>query len=462
MPTEEQVAEGGEKLRKRATKAANAAGIQDDIQVEKDGLVRFGAGFAGFLGGIGFDNRVRDYVKAAIGSYFAIKGGNASKDVIKQLIAEAIEASPHLDQPNTRPRSEARKYLAGKPSNVDDLIRDIAKKQQKHEVARNAKRINTNLPPYWPAPTADRESALRFLAEEVDSWLDQSIRLAQSHRQFLSERSAQHDAIDAVADFPPLDDDGEMRSCGTADDLFSEPAIDVAVERRRQRARKISATKSALERAEKFYGCNPRGLGVRKQINAPAGSGKTRLIILGLKKRLADLEGLVIWIALPDTDMMAQVHSDLREAGIPSKIVRGREAKNPAHKYQSMCVENETASAVTHAGLSPKEKLCPICPAREQCREDGYLSQETTEPGIYLLSHQYLVLPKAPCPRPDLVIVDETHWQIFCKHHDVFPEDIGKPFAAGSEDEKSPWATITFSNPVAPQAQRHHSPATSS
>ncbi len=140
--------------------------------------------------------------------------------------------------------------------------------------------------------------------------------------------------------------------------------------------------------------------------------------------------------------MVSQVHADLVAEGVPATIVRGRTAAHP-WRMQAMCKEHETASDLIAAGVSPKDKLCKICPSREQCLADGYLSQETAEPGIYILSTRYLTLPAAPCKSPDIIIVDETHWQVMCsKPLDIFPEDIAKPFAAGPEADKARWLAV--------------------
>ncbi len=350
-------------------------------------------------------------------------------DIIKKLIADAVEASPFLDQPGGRPRSDARHYLQGNPSNVDGMI-DWAISQEKRKAAPTWTPASTNLPPFYPAPTADKATALRYLGDEVTAWFDRAIRQARSYRQFASERQTQHDAIDVESDFEPV-----------AGDIFAGPVIELAAAQKQRNARKGKATRLAKQRALFQHGVRPDAPGIRVQVNAPAGSGKTHLTVQAIRERLADLAGLILWVMLPDHDMILQVANDLAAEGVPAKIIRGRTAAHP-WRIELMCREHETASELIAAGVSPKETLCKICPAREQCKADGYLSQETTEPGIYILSNRYLTLPKAPCPKPDLVIIDETHWQIMAARSEVFPEDIAKPFAAGADADKARWAVV--------------------
>lgn len=158
-------------------------------------------------------------------------------------------------------------------------------------------------------------------------------------------------------------------------------------------------------------------------VKAPAGSGKTEIVI-----------GVIVefWHLLIDlnTDVFAPTHAlcdewrgrlevAARNAGVKVrvKVIRGRGHGAPD---DPMCAKWELANEVARMGLPVTSTLCERkkdsdenerCEHHATCR---YIAQmRDTLPAVRIWPHEYLFLPRPTgLPEPDLVIIDEQFWPV--------------------------------------------------
>ena len=147
----------------------------------------------------------------------------------------------------------------------------------------------------------------------------------------------------------------------------------------------------------------------RRQIIAPAGMGKTRTVAQNLS-RCHNNE--VIWFVVPRLKLAEEVAETIRkESGIEVKIVKGRS--------EETCARHKLAKTLGGRGVNVQKTLCDNgevqceyfdeCPYQQQREE---LKSSSKVPCTYVMAHAYLT-SQAGAPKPDLVIVDESHWQNF-------------------------------------------------
>ena len=134
------------------------------------GAVRDGPGCGGYLRMIGFEGHIRTQIRAAIGSYFFEHGSRAPHQKLRETIEEAINKSPFLEcgEPWSRRRGEALAYLQSSAdciSNVEEMIRDIARYQAAQE------RVAEACEPTWSLPsfTADAAGVRQAAASSKDA-----------------------------------------------------------------------------------------------------------------------------------------------------------------------------------------------------------------------------------------------------------------------------------------------------
>ncbi len=158
----------------------------------------------------------------------------------------------------------------------------------------------------------------------------------------------------------------------------------------------------------------------RAQIIAPAGIGKTRELI----RALPSLADLTVHITVPKHSLVDQLVNDIEEPGLTDvHPVRGRTAAG-------MCAVpdiGKLSGKFANAGLSVQKYLCsspktdqkPRCPHYNECK---YQAQRTTffelkplpdEPLVFVMPHQYLTRWPSFLPKPDLLVIDESHWDQF-------------------------------------------------
>jgi len=356
MPDEAQQATAESAHRERAQKTAKANGIKGEVAIEND-AVRFGSGYAGFLAGIGYADNVRGQIKSAVASYFAIHGAKADRQIIEDRVAAAIDASPHLDQPNGRTRDYARGYLvarSGSLSNVQEMIRDFAAMQ----AAAEAK-------PQTVAPT----------------YPDNGVRLAEGERL----------AREALAGF--------MRKVMT-------PAFAVPVE---------TMDESLAAFLDAFP---PEPVAPVMVLKMTLGTGKTHNAIQMLND--FPTTECINFLA-PDHSLGGELVNRLRANTKHRVLqVLGRDQDDP-ETGESMCVEKELARQVQGLGLPVQSCLCALkkddatteyChnhpEAGGSCRYQLQIADQG--PGIRVAPHSYMALSAefSPLPKAALTIIDEN------------------------------------------------------
>lgn len=152
----------------------------------------------------------------------------------------------------------------------------------------------------------------------------------------------------------------------------------------------------------------------RKQIIAPAGMGKTTKVA----EHLALCKGMNVWFMVPN-HILAKEVTDTLESRVPGAeviLIKGRR--------EETCARSKLASRLGGRGLSVQESLCKndkaLCPYFSSClyQEQGRLLndmeklKETDPPRIFVMTHSFLTI-HSNIPGPDLIIVDESHWQSF-------------------------------------------------
>ena len=149
--------------------------------------------------------------------------------------------------------------------------------------------------------------------------------------------------------------------------------------------------------------------GDRKLITGAQGTGKSRTVA----ETVAELPpGTAIWWLVPTLEKAEeQVAEYARYAGpnsMPARVVRGRGAEDPLAQGQAMCPRHLVVNRAAAMGVIVQKAICENgCQLYTSC---GFQSQKREMPisGLFIMSHNYLWLPRCPAPNKDLLIVDES------------------------------------------------------
>jgi|GEM_PF-5865364 len=163
----------------------------------------------------------------------------------------------------------------------------------------------------------------------------------------------------------------------------------------------------------------------RKQIIAPAGMGKTTKVA----ECLALCKGMSVWFMVPNHKLAEEV-TDTLESRVPGAeviLIKGRR--------EDTCARSKLASRLGGRGLGVQESLCNNgkvrCPFFSSClyQEQVSLLNNMSEPEaddpprIFVMTHSFLTI-HSNIPDPDMLIVDESHWQNFV---DITGQSNGAP-----------------------------------
>jgi hypothetical protein len=251
-------------------------------------------------------------------------------------------------------------------------------------------------PPHYNEPSLDTEAALAAMRSTITGFLDGELLRMQAARDAAARASEEHAAAGLALD--------DLRMA-----MLSE------TERRQLVARKAAITRRVNEETRARSGVADLEKGRRLQLPSPAGAGKTA----GSVRAIVQMPGLsefVTYHTIPDLGMGVELEAtyqkDIAELGVGLKVrvVRGMTALRPdaAGPDDKMCGRAEVAMAVVAAGLQVGPNICrsgdKVCPLYDNC---AYQAQRRTEPGVYIMAHDFLSLPP-PAPSPDLLIVDES------------------------------------------------------
>jgi hypothetical protein len=158
----------------------------------------------------------------------------------------------------------------------------------------------------------------------------------------------------------------------------------------------------------------------RLQIKAPAGLGKTHAVISNLHK----CKGMIIWFLCPNHRLAEEIKEkiDAECEDVESYVYKGRNKEN-CKRYQLVKKAGKEGIDIQKNLCKNEDKTCPYffeCPYQEQLidfKEESITAKED-KTTVIIMAHNYLVA-HCSAPPPDLVIVDETHWQIFTQVNSI-------------------------------------------
>lgn len=212
----------------------------------------------------------------------------------------------------------------------------------------------------------------------------------------------------------------------------------------------------------------------RQQIVAPAGLGKTTSVI----KNLDRCRGFTVWFIVPTTDLAKEVVEKIRKDAPQVNVIlyEGRNIET--------CARHEIAQFMGSKGFNVQSGLCgkdddenasntkkdktdvrcvhyETCPyqVQRQMMKELESVDEKSPARVIVMTHGYLTA-NCGAPKPDLVIVDESHWQSFLSITSEQGKG-GKPdltFAeirnAGEEDVEEHAAYVEFVNALISSMQK--------
>jgi phage/plasmid primase-like uncharacterized protein len=256
--------------------------------------------------------------------------------------------------------------------------------------------VTPSLPPFYPDAEEDPVVALARMRATIGAYFDGELLRLAAAREAETEAARRHTA--AGLDLDPVD---------LA--MLDESAI------RQNRAAKARITRQVRRAVRAKYRIRHLHKGRREQLPSPAGAGKTRTTIEAILAR-PGLWNFVIYFMVPELAMAEQVAATFAELaaaqgrGPTVRIVRGMGAPLPeGDPDDRMCGRFDVVTQVIACGLRVGPNLCES--GDKRCRlfdECAYQAQRRSGPGIYIMAHDLLALP-APAPKPDLLVVDESH-----------------------------------------------------
>jgi hypothetical protein len=251
-------------------------------------------------------------------------------------------------------------------------------------------------PPHYNEPSQDAEPALAAMGSTIADFLDGELLRLQAAREAAARASDEHAAAGLVLH--------DLRMATLS-----------ATERRQLVARKAAITRRVNEEVRARSGVADLERGRRLQLPSPAGAGKTAGSVRAIVQRPGQSE-FVAYHTIPDLGMGVELQATYQRAiaelgsGLKVEVIRGMTASRPdaVGPEDKMCGRAEVAMAVVAAGLMVGPNICrsgdKICPLYDNC---AYQAQRRTEPGVYIMAHDFLSVPP-PAPAPDLLIIDES------------------------------------------------------
>jgi len=326
---------------------------------------------------------------------------NRLGNIVEDTAPVAFGAPPIVQALDTSAGEEI-----GAACRIQDVSKPITITGSKH-LGSDKLAGSPTLPPYWPAPNCDRATGIDQIHLRIGEFFADAERRvrAKCHAEALVTKvMRRRESISG----PLVSED-----VGFADDQDSAKDFETGLR------------KAALNRAKRRFQIKSIGKAPRLQVRAPAGSGKTRAVAEALRAHPWLIANSVVWLVVPSIDLGKQCQDDLAKLGVNSALIRGRSAPHPVDPARRMCARHLTAEKVGAAGISIQRTLCgdeegPRCPFFAACKHDGYQSQRQGGNGVYILAHNYLGLTSGPAPRPDVVVVDETHWNVLVKTGTAF------------------------------------------
>lgn len=404
IPSAEHRRAATERRRKEAVAHAKKHGASGAAAVDAEsGLIRFGDGAGGFLAALGYGGDVRRYLLAAVGAYFHAGGSGADPADIRRLIVEAIEDSPWLECGEiwSRPREDARRYLGS--GNVDEMIRDIARREAAREAAEQA------APMPYPEPGVPLAEAEAELSRIVGAFFAGPAAVADAERQ---AHAAALDAYgQALRDWHARQAQRDFTDLTDTDAAFQPSADDPEPQ-------------------------EPAFAPPQWAVNVTPGAGKTHRTLKAIKAAAA--HGLRGVYFAPTHDKLEEAVTELAEIPGGAAVYRGMLRPDPDKPGVRMCRRPEDAAAVSAAGGSIADDLCPSCcfwpdrrgktAAGESC---GRSRQTHQRAAVWALPTAMLARPRPEnIPAPDFVVIDEA------LHGALVADGTPRPGADDAEAER--------------------------
>ena len=130
----------------------------------------------------------------------------------------------------------------------------------------------------------------------------------------------------------------------------------------------IEPIEKAREALRQAFGQGEKLIGFR----ADTGIGKTHEAI-----KLYQIKGVGGFISTPTTDLAKEVEARLAKAGVIEFRWRGIHAEQDGHfPHEKPCMFPDEYKAYAESGRNAYKMLCEYCPYLDECKSDGYRSQE--------------------------------------------------------------------------------------
>ena len=135
-------------------------------------------------------------------------------------------------------------------------------------------------------------------------------------------------------------------------------------------------------------------------------------------KAVRDKRGMLF--AVPTHKLGDEVEGLFSDAGVTSKVFRGRSAPDPgmAGTGRQMCLDHEATQLAFDAGLTISTSCCkgknPKTDTKVECKfyhECGYQAQLRAEPDVWIAAHQILFQAQAALGDVAGVVIDEGFWE---------------------------------------------------
>lgn len=157
-------------------------------------------------------------------------------------------------------------------------------------------------------------------------------------------------------------------------------------------------------------------------IKAEAGIGKSTGVITAIKKALRKNPNARILYMVPSLELGEELATKAKAQGIPARVMRGRSQPKPGaiDRKDTMCAKAEIAETLSALSISVSDTLCRKRKENGELAECKYAAncpylaqmQEAKQGGLIIASHQYLSVRMDALKDIDLLIVDESYWQV--------------------------------------------------
>jgi hypothetical protein len=170
------------------------------------------------------------------------------------------------------------------------------------------------------------------------------------------------------------------------------------------------------------------------------GLGKTKIIVEEIAKEVASTNKCFVY-TVPTLKLGEDIERQFRALGVRSKLFRGREADDPNHLGEPMCLDLPKVKLAFAAKQDISDTCCKfkdsVCPFFDQC---GYQTQKIEGVRVWVVAADILFHEQPALGEPHALIIDETFWESSLRGVDD-NERWEIPLASLSENHRS-WRRI--------------------